>query len=71
MPDRTAVSLPVTEPRPPQDDDKYYPLLKLIPEERLWYTSDIVKIIQGSEIRDASRTADIKNMLDSLGVPYK
>jgi hypothetical protein len=71
MPDRIALSLPVTEARPPQDDDRYYPLLKLIPEERLWYTSDIVKIILGSEFRDASRKADIKNMMDALGVPYR
>lgn len=67
---RLHLSLPVTQPREPQEDDKYYPLLKNIPEERLWYTSDIVRIIQSAEMRDMSRTADIAAMMDALGVPY-
>jgi hypothetical protein len=71
MPDRTALSLPVTEPRPARDDDQYYPLLKKIPEERLWYTSDIVKIVQSAEFRDASHRCDIKAIMKALGVPYK
>jgi hypothetical protein len=67
---RLHLSLPVTQPREAQEDDKYYPLLENITEERLWHTSDIVKIIQGSEVRDMSRTADIAAMMDALGVPY-
>jgi hypothetical protein len=59
---RLHLSLPVTQPREPQEDDKYSPLLKQIPEERLWYTSDIVKIILGAEMRDMSRTADITSL---------
>jgi hypothetical protein len=67
---RLHLSLPVTQPREPQEDDKYSPLLKQIPEERLWYTSDIVKIILGAEMRDMSRTADITSIMEALGVPY-
>jgi hypothetical protein len=68
MPDRLHLSLPVTQARVPQENDKYYPLLEKITEERLWYTSDIVKMIQGATYRDRSGAADVAAILEALGV---
>ena len=66
---RVHLSLPADPPRVAQEDDKYYPLLEQIGEERLWYTSDIVKMIQGATYRDFSGKADAGHILECLGVP--
>jgi len=57
--------------RPYDPDDIYYGLLAKEFGEKLWYTSDIVKIILRAEFRNGTQTASIKSIMDALGVPYE
>jgi hypothetical protein len=64
-------SQPVVVPRAAQDEDQYYSgMLQHVTEERMWYTTDIVKMVMRATLRNGTDTASVKSIYHDLGLPY-